>query len=169
MLIHYAAVDSPLGRLYLARNDEGLLALTLGVEAKPTLFTYLEKFSPKAEIKASKPELKLEISQLDEYFKSQRTIFDLELNLIGTDFQLRVWQALKSIPYGKTISYGDLATWLNNPGGMRAVGAANGQNPIPIIIPCHRVIAADGSLGGYRWGLERKRALLDAERERRVS
>jgi len=166
MILHYTAVDSPLGRLYLARNDQGLIALTLGTEAKKVLFDHLEKRCPNTELMASKSHFIKEIKQLDEYFKGQRSKFDLELNLSGTPFQLQVWKTLRTIPYGKTIAYGDLAKMLNNPGGMRAVGAANGQNPIPIIIPCHRVIAADGSLGGYTGGLDIKRKLLDLEQQK---
>ena len=166
MHIHYTRVDSPLDSLYLARNDQGLITLTLGREAKAGLFSYLKKIYPESEVKASQSALKAETMQLDEYFKGQRTEFDLELNLRGTDFQLRVWQKLSAIPYGKTISYGGLATLIKTPGGMRAVGAANGQNPIPIIVPCHRVIAADGSLGGYTGGLDIKRKLLDLEQQK---
>ncbi len=166
MLIHYTAVDSPVGWLYLARNDQGLISLTLGPEAKSKLFDYLNRSYSSAEVKASQPALKDEINQLEEYFAGQRMTFDLDLTLKGTDFQLQVWQMLETIPYGKTISYGDLAKMMDNPGGMRAVGAANGQNPIPIIVPCHRVIAADGSLGGFTGGLDIKRKLLDLEAQK---
>ena len=105
--------------------------------------------------------------QLDEYFAGERTSFDLPLRLEGTAFQQAVWAQLQAIPYGETISYGELARRVGNPKASRAVGLANGRNPIAVIVPCHRVIAADGSLGGYGGGSERKTILLALERDRR--
>jgi methylated-DNA-[protein]-cysteine S-methyltransferase len=102
-------------------------------------------------------------AQLDEYFAGQRMEFDLRLNPHGTPFQLKVWQALRTIPYGATASYGQQAKKIGDPGSSRAVGLANGKNPISIIVPCHRVIGADGSLTGYGGGLAAKRWLLDHE------
>ncbi|MDR3671218.1 MAG: methylated-DNA--[protein]-cysteine S-methyltransferase [Holophaga sp.] len=102
--------------------------------------------------------------QLEEYFRGERRAFDLPLALRGTPFQLRVWAELQRIPYGATISYGELARRLGDPNLTRAVGAANGANPVSIIVPCHRVIGADGSLTGYGGGLENKRALLALEK-----
>jgi methylated-DNA-[protein]-cysteine S-methyltransferase len=101
--------------------------------------------------------------QLAAYFAGELTEFDLPLAARGTDFQSRVWAALRTIPYGRTTSYGELAAQLGNPGASRAVGLANGRNPIAIIVPCHRVIGADGRLTGYGGGLDRKRWLLDHE------
>ncbi len=103
------------------------------------------------------------VDQLEEYFGGQRTEFELELELVGTPFQRRVWSALMTIPYGQTRSYGEIALQLDAPGASRAVGLANGRNPIAIIVPCHRVIGANGNLTGYGGGLSRKRALLDLE------
>lgn len=103
--------------------------------------------------------------QLDAYFSGQLTSFSLPLSPAGTDFQLRVWRALQEIPYGKTCSYLDIAKAVGDPNATRAVGSANGQNPIPIIIPCHRVIGQDGSLTGFGGGLARKRFLLALEQE----
>ncbi len=105
------------------------------------------------------------IGQLDEYFRGQRREFDLELLAKGTPFQCRVWSELTRIPYGATISYRELAGRIGRPSAVRAVGAANGANPIPIIIPCHRVIGADGTLTGYGGGLPLKQALLSLERK----
>jgi len=102
-------------------------------------------------------------TQLDEYFAGTRTAFDVPLRLEGTGFQRAVWAQLCAIPYGTTISYGELARRVGNPKASRAVGLANGRNPIAVIVPCHRVIAGDGSLGGYGGGLDRKTALLDLE------
>ncbi|MEU9699612.1 methylated-DNA--[protein]-cysteine S-methyltransferase [Streptomyces sp. NPDC047981] len=101
--------------------------------------------------------------QLDAYFAGELTAFELPLKLIGTPFQLRVWELLCRIPYGETRSYGELAEELGNPGASRAVGLANGKNPVSIVVPCHRVVGASGSLTGYGGGLDRKRRLLAFE------
>lgn len=103
------------------------------------------------------------IEQLDDYFAGQRTEFSLPLNPAGTAFQREVWNALRAIPYGTTASYGELATLIGRPQARRAVGLANGRNPIAIVVPCHRVIGADGSLTGYGGGLANKRLLLELE------
>jgi methylated-DNA-[protein]-cysteine S-methyltransferase len=105
--------------------------------------------------------------QLSEYFARSRRTFTIPIALAGTPFQKRVWSELMTIPYGETRSYRQLAEAIGNPSSMRAVGAANGQNPISIIVPCHRVIGSDGALVGYGGGLERKRFLLDLERPAR--
>ena len=106
------------------------------------------------------------VEQLEAYFAGDRIEFDLELDLVGTEFQRRVWAALLTIPYGETRSYGEIAAQIGAPGAFRAVGLANGHNPIGIIVPCHRVIGANGSLTGYGGGLDRKRALLELEKSR---
>ena len=103
-------------------------------------------------------------AQLAEYFDGSRRDFDLALDPAGTDFQLRAWQALRAIPYGRTISYGEQAAVLGEPGAARAVGAANGRNPLSIVVPCHRVVAASGALTGFAGGLDTKAWLLDHER-----
>jgi O-6-methylguanine DNA methyltransferase len=107
--------------------------------------------------------LRAAAEQLDQYFAGARRRFDLPLDLPGTPFQQRVWQALSEIPFGETLSYGQLAARIGKPGAARAVGLANNRNPISIIVPCHRVIGADGSLTGYGGGLDRKRWLLAHE------
>ena len=107
--------------------------------------------------------------QLKEYFNRERKEFDLSLEIIGTEFQKKVWNELTKIPYGETISYGELANRMGDKNLMRAVAAANGANPIPIIIPCHRVIGADGSLTGYGGGLDVKQKLLELEGSRSIS
>jgi methylated-DNA-[protein]-cysteine S-methyltransferase len=106
--------------------------------------------------------------QLDEYFAGTRQDFDLTVRLDGTPFQVEVWQQLRAIPYGETISYGELARRVHRPEAARAVGSANGQNPVAIVVPCHRVIGADGSLTGFGGGLEWKQRLLDLERPQRT-
>jgi methylated-DNA-[protein]-cysteine S-methyltransferase len=106
------------------------------------------------------------VAQLEAYFAGDLLEFDLDLDLIGTDFQRRVWAQLLTIPYGETRTYGEIAQQIGSPGASRAVGLANGHNPVGIIVPCHRVIGANGSLTGYGGGLDRKKRLLDMERNR---
>ena len=107
------------------------------------------------------------VEQLEAYFAGSRQSFDVPLALAGTDFQRRVWEGLLEIPYGETMSYGELARRVGRPGASRAVGLANGRNPVAIIVPCHRVIGANGTMTGYGGGLDRKVWLLDHERSRR--
>lgn len=105
-------------------------------------------------------------AQLEAYFEGERTDFDVPLHLRGTTFQRKVWEALRAIPYGRTCTYGELARRIGAPGAARAVGLANGRNPVSVIVPCHRVVGADGRLTGYGGGLARKQFLLDLERRR---
>jgi len=114
--------------------------------------------------KSENPVLQQCCLELDEYFAGKRKKFDVKTAFTGTSFQNRVWQELEKIPYGKTISYADLAKAVENPKACRAVGSANGKNPIAIIIPCHRVIASDGGMGGYAYGLDAKKQLLELEK-----
>ncbi|GAA3551843.1 methylated-DNA--[protein]-cysteine S-methyltransferase [Kribbella ginsengisoli] len=151
-------MDSPVGPLTLVAADTGELA-GLYMEQhrhRPALETFgLRDDSILPEVQ----------QQLKEYFAGDRTTFDVPLKLTGTPFQQRVWTALKDIPYGEVITYGQLAATLGLvPGASRAVGLANGKNPVSIIVPCHRVIGSTGSLTGYGGGLDRKQALLDHER-----
>jgi O-6-methylguanine DNA methyltransferase len=104
------------------------------------------------------------LSQLDEYFKGKRKRFSVHVKLYGTDFQRKVWEACASIPYGETRSYGELAAMIGNPKAMRAVGSALGRNPVPILLPCHRVLQSGGKLGGFGWGLNVKQKLLNLEK-----
>ena len=153
--VRFRTMESPVGLLTLAGRGTALNHLRMvgatyepshaGWEADDTAF-------PDA------------IGQLTDYFAGERMEFDLELDLVGTDFQRRVWAALLTIPYGETRSYGEIADQVGSPGAFRAVGLANGHNPIGIIVPCHRVIGANGSLTGYGGGIDRKRALLALEK-----
>jgi len=120
--------------------------------------------APKGFVKKETPLIKKAALQFGEYFKGKRKSFNLPLTMSGTDFQMKVWNALKKIPYGKTISYGELAAMIGNPKACRAVGMANNRNPIAIIVPCHRVIGSDGSLTGYGGGLKLKSLLLELEK-----
>jgi methylated-DNA-[protein]-cysteine S-methyltransferase len=146
---------SPLGDLQLIAGDDGrLLGLYLpNPRHGPAPAAHTEGDGPFATVR----------EQLDAYFAGELETFDLPLAPAGTAFQLRVWDQLKRIPFGETISYRELAERLGDPRAVRAVGLANGRNPISIVVPCHRVIGADGSLVGYGGGLERKRWLLEHE------
>ncbi|MDR0864436.1 MAG: methylated-DNA--[protein]-cysteine S-methyltransferase [Candidatus Symbiothrix sp.] len=115
------------------------------------------------------PVIQQAIRQLSEYFAGKRQSFELPLSISGTAFQEKVWDALQQIPYGETISYAQLAQAVGNPKACRAVGSANGKNPIAIVIPCHRVIASDGTLGGYAYGLDIKKDLLGIEKDKEDS
>ena len=151
----YTHLDSPVGRLLLAANDRGLLCVGFP-EGKTAL-------KPAPGWKADPARFSEVIRQLKAYFAGRLREFDLPLAPEGTAFQLRVWQQLRTIPYGKTVSYGEIARQIGNPRAVRAVGSANGRNPLPIVIPCHRVIGQDGSLTGYGGGIRIKEALLDLE------
>ncbi len=150
----FCTTASPVGNLLLTCSERGLSGVWMEVRAHP----------PAERARSLAPERFSEaIRQLQEYFAGVRRDFDVQLDLSGTPFQIRVWQELRTIPFGVTISYGELASRLSQPAAVRAVGAANGRNPVSIIVPCHRVIGSNGSLTGYGGGLERKRMLLDHE------
>jgi len=158
------AIPGPLGPLCLAADTDGALVY-LGFGARDPRDRLLRALDPEADrLVLDARRLAPIRRQLEAYFAGRLRCFDLPLAPRGTPFQLRVWAELQRIPYGRTLSYGELARRLGDPGLSRAVGAANGANPISIIIPCHRVIGADGSLVGYGGGLELKRALLELER-----
>jgi methylated-DNA-[protein]-cysteine S-methyltransferase len=157
-MIRYRYLDSPVGRLLLAADEEGLRALLFQQGPKAAEPEPGWQFDADAAPEA--------VEQLEAYFAGTRREFDLQLAPRGTAFQLRVWEELRRIGFGETISYGELAARVGNPKASRAVGLANGQNPISIIIPCHRVIGANGKLTGYGGGLPIKEALLALERGR---
>lgn len=153
---YYDEIDSPVGRLRLVVDAGGLCGMFFEVESHPTVI------EPDW-VRAAKPLARVH-RQLDEYFAGKRQVFDLTLHPHGTPFQLAVWMQLRRIPYATTISYGELARRVGNPAASRAVGAANGRNPLSIIVPCHRVIGTSGSLTGYGGGLPIKEFLLALER-----
>ncbi|SEE88589.1 methylated-DNA-[protein]-cysteine S-methyltransferase [Arthrobacter alpinus] len=158
-MIQHMIFDSPLGPLTAVANDAGLQAVYMRAHKR---LPALETFG--AEVTASSsPVLAATAEQLGEYFSGDRREFSLPLAPVGSDFQHRVWAALREIPYGELRSYGDLAAQLGDRSMAQAVGSANGRNPISIIVPCHRVVGADGSLVGYAGGLERKEFLLELE------
>jgi methylated-DNA-[protein]-cysteine S-methyltransferase len=152
----YCYADSPIGPLLIAGDEEAIHLIAFPRNGKPR--------RPEAVWTASISGLLAEtLRQLREYFAGRRKEFDLPLALAGTEFQRKVWRKLQEIPYGETISYGELAKRVGNPKASRAVGSANGKNQIPIVIPCHRVIAGDGGLGGFGGGLTVKEKLLALE------
>jgi len=152
----YTLLDSPLGALLAVRDGTGLTGLYLPTGKRPK--------RPEPSWDRDDGAFDDVGNQLAQYFAGQRTRFELDLNPAGTHFQQRVWMHLRTIPYGRTATYGETARAIGAPEAVRAVGLANGRNPISIVVPCHRVIGANGSLTGYGGGLDAKRWLLDLER-----
>jgi methylated-DNA-[protein]-cysteine S-methyltransferase len=148
--VHYAIMDSPLGSLTIGSSERGLVSVQFGLNM-PADGLIDDAANRKV------------IEQLQKYFERKRTHFDLPLDVQGTPFQLAVWNELLKIPYGSTCSYIDIARSLGRPGAARAVGMANHENPIAVVIPCHRVVGSDGSLTGYAGGLHLKQQLLGIE------
>lgn len=156
-MIRYRTVDSPIGPLTLAGRDGRLTNLRMVDQTyEPSRADWTLDESVFCDV----------VHQLDAYFAGDLRDFDVQLDLRGTEFQRRVWNALLAIPYGETRSYGQIAEQIGAPGAARAVGLANGRNPVAIIVPCHRVIGAAGKLTGYGGGLDRKQTLLTLERRR---
>jgi methylated-DNA-[protein]-cysteine S-methyltransferase len=151
----YTTFDGPIGELLICGDGETVHGLYMQHGRKP--------FRPRATWVRDDDAFTDAREQLREYFAGERRDFDVPVALNGSDYQLRVWNALREIPYGETTSYGALAKKIGDPAGARAVGWANGSNRIAIIVPCHRVIGANGSLTGYAGGLDNKRLLLDLE------
>lgn len=159
MTMRQLTIDSPIGRLILLAEGDALTRILfanqnpadVGIEPDQLVET------------ADDPLLAMVAAQLREYFDGGRTEFDVDLRLDGTEFQNQAWTALADIPFGETTTYGAQAAAIGSPKASRAVGAANGQNPIPIILPCHRIVGSDGSLTGFGGGLETKRWLLEHE------
>ncbi len=146
------SLRTPIGHVVLESAHGALVGVRLPAEPR----------RPRHDVDDVPPVLESAATQLLEYFAGERTRFDLATEPDGTEFQLRVWAELGRIPYGQTVTYGELARRVGRPGGARAVGQANGRNPLPIVVPCHRVVARDG-LGGYSGGIDVKRALLAQE------
>jgi len=165
MRIAYHMMSTPVGLLFLARTPKGLRHLEFmdRRSLKRMIASHAEQH-PEATWEPSLLDLKPYVEQLDAYFNGGLVEFDLKLDLAGSEFQLKVWEALGAIPYGETRTYGQIAKRIRQPRATRAVGLANNQNPVVIVVPCHRVIGADGSLTGYGGGLPRKKWLLEHER-----
>jgi methylated-DNA-[protein]-cysteine S-methyltransferase len=151
----YTIIDSPIGELLLVGDDTALHRCDMCSGRRPVPIDPRWQRRDDAFVNASE--------QLREYFDGTRRTFELILSLRGNRFELRVWEQLVRIPYGETVSYGQIAQRIGEPSAARAVGLANGRNPVAVMVPCHRVIGSDGALTGYGGGLERKRFLLDLE------
>ncbi|HEY9633036.1 MAG TPA: bifunctional DNA-binding transcriptional regulator/O6-methylguanine-DNA methyltransferase Ada [Coleofasciculaceae cyanobacterium] len=164
MHISYTLVDCPLGRLLIAITDRGLCAVSLGDSDAELVAELLGEY-PAAEFYRNDVDLSLWVSSILDHLKGEPIHLDLPLDLQATAFQWRVWQELRAIPYGSTRSYSEIAKALGNPKAARAVARACATNPVSIVIPCHRVVREDGSLCGYRWGVERKQALIAKEEQ----
>lgn len=154
-IIWYDQLPTPIGKLLLVADRQGLREICFEAGKR--------RRAPEPAWIHEPARLAFARKQLNEYFAGTRTVFDLPLHPIGTLFQERVWRALAKIPYGATISYGQLARRIGQPSAARAVGAANGRNPLPIVVPCHRVVGADGTLTGFGGGLSTKQFLLAVE------
>lgn len=152
-MLYFDGITTPLGRLHIVASDEAVLRI----------YFPGEKVAEHVERMPKHPIISLAKIQLSEYFAGQRRKFDLPLSLEGSEFQIRVWKTIAKVPYGKTITYGEEAKKIRKPDAVRAVGTANGRNPIPIIIPCHRIVPKGGGLGGYSGGVSRKKLLLKLE------
>lgn len=168
--IYYAEVGSPIGPLLLAATDEGLCRIDFGgyAEHAEDLAAWTKRYRPGAgwTHRPEHPELRAAADQLTEYFAGGRESFELRLSLWGTPFQTKVWRALTEVPFGEVCAYKHIAEAIGQPKAVRAVGGANNRNPIPVIVPCHRVIGASGEMVGYGGGLAIKRHLLDLEKKR---
>jgi len=171
--LHSTTVISTVGPLFLAASTRGLMALefdvrlpgqqTIRPNPRDLREERIHRRAKKVEFQESRDAMRTYVQQLDEYFAGERREFSFALDLRGTDFQLACWRALLAIPYGQTRTYGDIARAVGRPHGFRAVGMANNRNPVAIVVPCHRVIASDGTLCGYGGGLDIKRKLLELE------
>lgn len=164
MTINYTIAASPFGRLLVAVTDRGVCAVRLA-DTDAEVEQELRVEFPAATIQRNETALREPVEKILHHLTNNEPRLDLPLDIRATAFQRQVWEKLRSIPYGQTVSYGDVAKSLGKPGAVRAVGRACATNPVALVIPCHRVVREDQSLGGYRWGLDRKQQLLEHERE----
>jgi epoxyqueuosine reductase len=162
--VHIAKSSSPIGAFRVASTEQGLAYVELPHPSGHGLSGWLDRYAHDARCVGEAGPNRVAIDQILQYLENRRTDFDLPLDLRGTPFQQEVWKALLAIPYGESRSYTDVAQAIGRPKALRAVGSANNANPVSLIVPCHRVIAADGSLGGYGGGQELKARLLAMER-----
>ncbi|MBO0857361.1 MAG: bifunctional DNA-binding transcriptional regulator/O6-methylguanine-DNA methyltransferase Ada [Chloracidobacterium sp.] len=163
MKINYTITECPLGLLLVAVTDKGICSVTLGDKSKELTGELRAEF-PRAEIALDEKRLQVQVRALLAYLAGQEPHPDLPLDVQGTAFQKRVWEELRRIPYGQTASYGEIARRIGRPSATRAVARACATNPAALVTPCHRIVRESGELGGYRWGVERKRQLLEKEK-----
>jgi AraC family transcriptional regulator of adaptative response/methylated-DNA-[protein]-cysteine methyltransferase len=164
MKIKYTIVDSPLGKMLVARTEKGICAVSFG-DTQESLAKELSSEFHSADIRNDDAGLESAVKAILRGLDGEKTILTLPLDLQATAFQMRVWSELRKIPYGETRSYADIADAVGNPKAVRAVARACATNPVALVNPCHRVIGSDGKLSGYRWGIERKKQILDREKE----
>ena len=165
-IVHSARFDTPFGEMLAASTERGLAYIQLPRASGRGLSGWLRHFAPQASHQEAYAPNRSAIGQILEYLEGKRERFDLSLDLRGTEFALSVYREVERIPYGKTATYSEVARALGHPKAFRAVGNANAANPLSLVIPCHRVVAAGGKLGGYGGGLSMKRQLLAMERDR---
>jgi len=161
--VYYAHFETPIGSMRIASTEKGVCQLGLPGQPPKSFFDWLNKTFPGTSLLESVDANSHPISELQEYLRGNLRTFVSSLDVQGTDFQRAVWQAVAGIPYSETRSYVEVAEWIQRPKASRAVGAANGANPLPLFVPCHRVIGRDGSLTGYGGGLSLKSWLLSME------
>ncbi|MBA3564380.1 MAG: bifunctional DNA-binding transcriptional regulator/O6-methylguanine-DNA methyltransferase Ada [Gammaproteobacteria bacterium] len=161
-VIRFAVGECSLGSILVAATERGVCAVQFGDDPQ-VLVQELQRRFPRAELLGADREFEQLVARVVGFVEAPRAGLDLPLDIAGTSFQQRVWQALRAIPAGRTASYADIAAAIGAPKSVRAVATACAANPIAVVIPCHRVVRTDGGVGGYRWGVERKRALLDRE------
>lgn len=166
LTINYTIVACGIGRLLVAATAQGICAVRLG-DTDERLDADLRAEYPAAEIEGNQATLAPAVQELLNYLEGKQGVIDLPLDIQATAFQAQVWKNLRAIPYGETRSYSELARAIGRPQAVRAVARACASNPVALIVPCHRVICSDNSLGGYRWGIERKKRLLEQERQRK--
>jgi methylated-DNA-[protein]-cysteine S-methyltransferase len=168
--IFYTKLKIPIGCLLIASSDRGLVRIILPNKDISNSFDHLRKDFPGKRFEEDREKNQKAVEQLEEYFNGTRTNFSLKLDLIkGTEFQKSVWKAVSRIPHGQTSSYGKIARQIGKPKACRAVGLANKRNPVPIVIPCHRIIGSDGSMTGYSGGILLKEKLLKLEQNSKLS
>lgn len=165
-MIYYSKIEVPELKitLLMAKNDKGVCSIEFSSNVVKFLKMLAKRYSDGIEFAPKK--LKAEVRQIQEYFSGRRKTFNMKLFLKGTEFQKKVWYAIAEVKFGKTASYDWISKRIKNPGALRAVGSACGKNPVPIVIPCHRIISKDGSIGGFGGGLPLKRKLLKIENVR---
>lgn len=161
--VYCTSFESKIGRIYVASTDRGVCKISVPKESKKDFFEWLKKHFDVDTIIDNRSKNKEVVDQLTRYFNGKLARFTLPVDLLGTPFQLRVWRELSKIPYGITVSYKHVSRRVSAPGGFQAVGRATGQNPLPIIIPCHRVLGANGAMVGYSCGIKTKELLLRLE------
>lgn len=159
-------IDTPIGRIVVAATPAGVCRVCFASERPENWYLWFDRYFSTLPLEQRHPVVDRAVSEIEEYFARHRQSFDVPLDLRGTEFQLRVWTELVNVPFGATTSYGELARRVGKPGGARAIGNALGRNPVPIIVPCHRVIGHDQALVGFGGGLSVKEQLLELEQAR---